>query len=66
MKPAEVRALGSPEIAKRLEEAYHELFNLRFQLATRQLVKTSEIRRVRKHIARLKTVLREKELADVH
>ena len=63
MKPAEIRALSSSGILKRLEEAYQELFNLRFQSATRQLVKTSEIRQVRKRVARLRTILGEKELA---
>lgn len=62
MKPSEVRALGTPDIQRRLEETYRELFNLRVQRATRQLTKTSEIRRVKRDIARIKTVLREREL----
>lgn len=62
MKPSEVRALGTPDLQHRLEETYRELFNLRVQGATRQLTKTSEIRRVKKDIARIKTVLREREV----
>ncbi len=62
MKVDEIRGLSSQELAKRLEEARQELFNLRFRLATRQLVNHREIPRGRKKIARLKTVIREKEL----
>ncbi|PIP49054.1 MAG: 50S ribosomal protein L29, partial [Chloroflexi bacterium CG23_combo_of_CG06-09_8_20_14_all_45_10] len=46
------------ELLKKLEEAHEELFNLRFQLATRQLVNHREIPRVKKKIARMKTILR--------
>ena len=62
MKVDEIRDLGSTELAKRLEEARQELFNLRFRLATRQLVNHREIPRVQKKIAQLKTIIREKEL----
>ncbi len=62
MKGSEFRALGDPELQRRLDENCRELFNLRFQMATRQLVKISEIRRVRKDIARIRTMLREREL----
>ncbi len=62
MKSSELRALGSPELQRRLDESQRELFNLRFQMATRQLVKISEIRRVRKDVARIRTLLREREL----
>ncbi|MDP6509611.1 MAG: 50S ribosomal protein L29 [Dehalococcoidia bacterium] len=62
MKPSELRALGTPELQSRLDENCGELYKLRFQMATRQLVKISEIRRVRKEIARIRTLLREKEL----
>jgi large subunit ribosomal protein L29 len=58
----EIRALGSPELGKQLEEARQELFNLRFRLATKQLVNYREVRRTRRKIARMKTVLREREL----
>ncbi len=62
MRIQEIRALSSEELAKKLEEAYEELFNLRFRLATRQLANTSELNKVKKKIARIKTVLREREL----
>ena len=62
MKVSEIRALSSEDLAKRLEEAHQELFNLRFRLATKQLVNHREIPRVKKEIARLKTVMREQEL----
>ena len=63
MKPDEIRALEREELIKKLEEAHHELFNLRFRLATRQLVNHREIGKVKRNIARIKTILREKELA---
>jgi len=59
----EIRALSNEEIAKKLEEAHQELFNLRFRLATRQLTNHREIRKVKREIARTKTILRERELA---
>jgi large subunit ribosomal protein L29 len=57
----QIRALSNEELLKKLEEAQEELFNLRFQLATRQLVNHREIPRVKKKIARMKTILRERE-----
>ena len=62
MKIEEIRALTTEELKKQLEEAHQELFNLRFRLATKQLVNHREVSRVRKKIARLKTILKEKEL----
>ncbi|HEY88096.1 MAG TPA: 50S ribosomal protein L29 [Dehalococcoidia bacterium] len=62
MKVEEIRALGTKELAKQLEEAHQELFNLRFRLATRQLVNHREIPRVKKNIARLKTIIRERKM----
>ena len=62
MKKEEIRSLSDTELAKRLDEARQELFNLRFRLATRQLVNHRELPRVRKRIARIKTVQREREL----
>ncbi len=62
MKVEEIRALGTKELAKQLEETHQELFNLRFRLATRQLVNHREIPRVKKEIARLKTIMKEREL----
>jgi len=63
VKVEEIRALSNDEIAKALESAYEEQFNLRFRLATRQLVNHREPGRVRRNVARIKTVMRERELA---
>ncbi|MBA7677865.1 50S ribosomal protein L29 [subsurface metagenome] len=62
MKVEEIRALGTEELVKQLEEAHQELFNLRFRLATKQLVNHRELPRVKKKIARLETIIREREL----
>ncbi len=62
MKVEEIRVLSDEKLAKQLEAAHEELFNLRFRLATKQLVNHREIRRVKKEIARLKTIIREREL----
>jgi len=62
LRVGEIRALGSEELKKQLDESYRELFNLRFRLATKQLTNYNEIRNVRKRIARIKTILREREL----
>jgi large subunit ribosomal protein L29 len=59
----EMQALSPVEIKKKINEAGEELFNLRFRLSTRQLVNHREIPRVRRHIARLNTILRAKELS---
>jgi len=62
LKVEEIRDLTSEELAKQLEAAHQELFNLRFRLATKQLVNHREIPRVKKKIARLETIAREREL----
>ena len=62
MKMEEFRALGNEELAKQLEGAYQELFNLRFRLETKQLVNHRELSRARKQIARIRTIIREREL----
>ena len=62
MKVKEIRALGGEELRLKLSEAHEELFNLRFRLATRQLVNHREIPKVKKKIARINTIFREKEL----
>lgn len=64
MRIQEIRSLGSEELRKQLDDSYRELFNLRFRLATRQLVNQYEIRNVRRRVARMKTVLRERELRE--
>jgi len=62
VKLTEIRALGNAELQKKLEEAHQELFNLRFKVATRQMVNHRELPKVRKRIARINTIIREREL----
>jgi large subunit ribosomal protein L29 len=62
MQAYEIRSLTTAEIGQKLDEAYEELFNLRFQRATGQLKNTARKGQLRQEIARLKTVLREREL----
>lgn len=62
MKLKEFRDLNDSDLAKQLEESHQELFNLRLRLSTKQLVNHREVRRVKKNIARMKTILREREL----
>lgn len=63
MNANELRDLGDAELAQRLDEAKQELFNLRFQLATGQLDNYMTLGEVRRDIARVMTVQRERELA---
>ncbi|HEY58429.1 MAG TPA: 50S ribosomal protein L29 [Anaerolineae bacterium] len=63
MKVAEIRQLSTEEIRARLDDAREELMKLRFQHVTGELVDTSRLRKTRRLIARLLTVLRERELA---
>lgn len=65
MKTNELRPMTELELNNRLNDSYQELFNLRFQRASGQLTNTARINEVRKTIARIKTLLRERELADV-
>jgi large subunit ribosomal protein L29 len=60
--PAEFRELHDDELDTRLREAKEELFNLRFQMATGQLDNNRRLRAVRHEIARIYTILREREL----
>ncbi len=62
MKIEEIRNLGDTELAKKIDEAHQELFNLRFRLATRQQANHRELPKVRKRIARMNTVKQEREL----
>lgn len=64
MKVEEIRALSSAELAKQMEIAHEELFNLRFKAVTKQLVNHREIPMMKRTIARMKTVQRERELAE--
>jgi large subunit ribosomal protein L29 len=61
-KGAELRDHDEAELETRLAEAKQELFNLRFQIVTGQLDNSARIRTVRRDIARILTVLREKEI----
>jgi len=62
VKSKEIRDLTSEELAQRLAALKEELFNLRFQLATGQLDNAMRVRDVRRSIARVKTIQREREL----
>ena len=62
MKPAEIRELSVAELNQKLTDLKAELFNLRFQHAINQLDNPLRLQVVRKNIARVKTVIREKEL----
>jgi large subunit ribosomal protein L29 len=59
----EMRSLSVEELNKKLNDAHQELFNLRFRLSTRQLVNHRELPKVKKEIARMETIVREKQLA---
>jgi large subunit ribosomal protein L29 len=61
MKASEIRELSDADIQKRVGDARQELFNLRFQLATRKLENFRRIREVRKDIARMLMILGERE-----
>jgi len=62
VKIEEMRALSIAELTKKVNDAHQEMFNLRFRASTRQLVNHRELPRVRKEIARLETIIREKQL----
>ena len=64
MNNQEIRDLTNEEIMKKIEEYKEELFNLRFNQATGNLEKPSRIRELRKSVARMKTILRERELKE--
>jgi large subunit ribosomal protein L29 len=58
-----IRALNDQDLTKQIDDAQHELFNLRFRLATRQLENSHAIPIARKRLARLKTIQTERRLA---
>ena len=62
MTAQEIRELDNAALLDKVEEYKKELFGLRFQQATGQLENTARIRTVRKSIARIKTIIREREL----
>ena len=64
VKASEIRSQKAEELNKQLADTARNLLDLRFKLETKQLVNHREIRRVKKDIARIKTVIREKELSS--
>jgi large subunit ribosomal protein L29 len=64
MKVSEIRQLDSGRLAERLGEIDQELFNLRFQKETGRLTNTARFGQLKKEYARIKTILRERELAQ--
>ncbi len=58
----EFRALSTEDLKKQMEESKQELLNLRFRLATKQLVNHRELPMVKKRVARIKTILKEREM----
>ena len=62
MRPSEIRNLSQVEVGRHLDEAHQEMFNLRFQYATGQLKNTARLGEVRREIARLRSIMREREL----
>ena len=64
MTNKEIRELSTEEILSKIEECKEELFNLRMQQATGSLEKPSRINELRKQVARMKTIIRERELSS--
>jgi large subunit ribosomal protein L29 len=65
MKMADIRKLTTQDLNKRLEEDKKELFNLKFASATGNLEKPHRIKELRHEVAKIKTVIRERELSEV-
>ena len=63
MKAVELRKLTYKELGEALAESKEELFNLRFQLVTNQLDNHARLRELRRDVARIKTVMRQQEIA---
>jgi large subunit ribosomal protein L29 len=63
MQVREIRMMSDGEIETKLDEAYQSLFRLRFDWASGQLEDNNRLRVIKKDIARLKTILREREIA---
>lgn len=63
MKASEIRALSESELQKRLFDSRRELFNLRFQMATKKLENVHRIREVRKDVARILQIQAERQRA---
>jgi large subunit ribosomal protein L29 len=62
MDVKELRALTDTELMNKLDDSYQELFNLRFQKSTGKLTNTARVGEVKRQIARIKTLQREREL----
>ena len=62
MKKLDINSMTNEELNSKLSELKSELFNLRFSLATGNLPNNSQIKNVKKEIARIKTILREREI----
>ena len=65
MKMQELRTLDKADLQQRLNDLHEELFNLRFQYATRQLTNHARMRDVRRDVARINTLVRQRELLAV-
>ena len=65
MKIYEIREMSTDEIIKRIEEEERNLIDLRFQHELKNLTNTSRLTLVRKDIARMKTIIKEREIAEV-
>ena len=65
-KMEEFRKLSTEELDKKIKENKEELFNLRFQQATGNLEKPVRLRELRKEVAKMKTIIRERELNEVN
>ena len=65
MKMADIRKLSDKDLNKKLEESKKELFNLKFAASTGTLEKPHRIKELRHDVAKIKTVIRERELSEV-
>lgn len=63
MKISEIRSWGTDEIRSKIDETHQAMFNMRFQAAVGQLEDFNRLRALRRDVARMKTILRERELA---
>lgn len=64
VKTKELREMSNEQLIKKISECKEELFNLRFSQATGNLEKPSRLRELKKQVAQMKTILRERELGE--
>ena len=64
MDAREIRGMTTDDIRRKIDETYEELFNLRFQFVMGQLEDHNRLKALRRDVARMKTILRERELAQ--